>query len=163
MDEVTDDLENGLGEYEGEAWDDNGTPNNTSDDTKIDAIIWRKNKDGTYSGIKIGYNEETGNWDLDGANKVSLQWMRDHMYLPKYADDPNPTGAWFVGGKAPGYTHYGFEKFARFDKNGKPDPKGEQKTYTYGKDTVGPGYFIPIPCDPRKQTRFTIPIDTSWP
>ena len=127
MDEVTGDLENGLGEYEGEAWDTKGT-DDTSDDEPADVIIWLKNSDGTYSGFKITRNGST--WDLDGANKVTPQWMADHGYIPN-GTDPNPIGAWFVCGKNVNDPHYAIEKYARFDENGNPDEDGEQKPYTF--------------------------------
>lgn len=147
MDEVTDDLENGLGDYEGEAWDDNGTPDDTSDDIRTDAIIWIKNKDGTtYSGIKIEYNEGTEDWDLDGANKVTQQWMADHGYIP-HGTDPNPKGAWFVGRKQGNY--FSFEKFY----NNQP--------YSFG---VATSETI-IPYDPENPGRicFVISIVNVWP
>jgi len=142
MDEVTNDLENGLGDYEGEAWDNNGTPNDTSDDIPIDAIIWYKNSDGTYSGIKITRNG-SGGWDLDGKNRVSHQWMADHHYVP-HGDDPNPRGACFVGGRGDEGNVYVFTKYARFKKVGDkwvPDPEGEQMPYHF----KGQGNLIPIP------------------
>ncbi|MDD4663231.1 MAG: hypothetical protein PHD83_01025 [Caldisericia bacterium] len=127
MNEVTNDLENGLGDYEGEAWDTKGTTD-TSDDEPADAIIWLKNSDGTYSGFKITRNGLS--WDLDGANKVSLQWMADHGYIP-HGTDPNPIGAWFVCGKNVNDPNYAIEKYARFDENGNLDEDGEQKPYTF--------------------------------
>jgi len=147
MDEVTGDLENGLGEYEGEAWDDNGTPDDTSDDIKTDAIIWRKNKNGTYSGIKIGYNEGTGKWDLDGANRVTQQWMADHGYIP-HGDDPNPIGAWFVGRK-----QGSFFSFVKFSNN---------QPYNFD---VKLGATIIIYMDPKNPGRicFVISITNAWP
>jgi hypothetical protein len=158
MDEVSSDLENGLGDYEGEAWDDNGTPDDTSDDIPIDAIIWFKNSDGTYSGLKITRNG-SGGWDLGGKNRVSAQWMKDHYYLPKYADDTNPTGAWFVGGNKPGYPNYAFGKYARFDENGNLDPDGEQKPYHF----AGYGKYTPIPYDPSEEYYRLSDFNDFWP
>lgn len=147
MDEVSSDLENGLGDYEGEAWDTNGTPNDTSDDIPIDAIIWFKNSDGTYSGLKITRNG-SGGWDLDGKNRVSQQWMADHGYIP-HGDNPNPTGAWFVGGRKDNKDYYQFEKFYN------------NQTYSFG---VGTSTTI-ISYDPDNPGRvhFLIHFEHAWP
>jgi len=164
MDEVSSDLENGLGDYEGEAWDTNGTPDDTSDDIPINAIIWFKNSDGTYSGLKITRNG-SGAWDLDGKNRVSQQWMADHHYIPN-GDDPNPTGAWFVGGRKDEDKDYSFEKYAKFDENGNPDPNGEQKPYTFD---VGSGLTKPVPHPPYNKDskqhiiRFVVAVENAWP
>lgn len=146
MDEVSSDLENGLGSYEGEAWDDNGTPNDTSDDIPIDAIIWFKNSDGTYSGLKITRNG-SGGWDLDGKNRVSQQWMADHHYIPN-GNDPNPTGAWFVGGRGDEDNHYQFEKFY----NDHP--------YNFG---IGGNIIIDEEPDDPGRVHFLIRIEDAWP
>jgi len=146
MDEVSDDLENGLGDYEGEAWDDNRTPDDTSDDIPIDAIIWFKNPDGTYSGLKITPNGSDG-WDLDGKNRVSAQWMADHHYIP-HGDDPNPEGAWFVGGRKDDEDDYSFEKF--YDNH----------PYNFG---IGGNTIIDEEPDDPGRVHFLIPIEDAWP
>jgi hypothetical protein len=112
--DICDDLENGLGDYEIEAYSyDNSTTPPTK--TPVDLIVWRKNSDGTYSGIRALRNG-LGGWDTDGKTGISRQEMCQMGYIPCQGDDPNPDGAWFVGRKLPSQGRWEFEKY----HNGKP-------------------------------------------
>jgi len=99
------DIENGTGDWEGEAYDKSTEP-----PTPIDAIIWLKRKDGTYTGFKITYSN--GSFGLDAKTQCSKNCMITAGYLDD-GPDTNPDGAWTVGGRNPSNNNnwWYFEKF----------------------------------------------------
>jgi hypothetical protein len=104
IDEVCDDIENGLGSYSGSTFDQDGNP--------IDLIIWFKKSDGTYCGFKITYTGDGTNhsWDLEAKNNVSLDCMHYLGYIPSSGDN-NPDGAWSIGSKKSGASRYGWQNY----------------------------------------------------
>jgi hypothetical protein len=123
IDEAAEDIENGTGDWEGEAYDKSTEP-----PTPIDAIIWLKRKDGTYTGFKITYSN--GSFGLDAKTQCSKNCMITAGYLDD-GPDTNPDGAWTVGGRNPSNNNnwWYFEKFARFN--------GVLEFYTIGTDAGG--------------------------
>jgi hypothetical protein len=104
VDEVCDDIENGLGSYEVSAFDQDGNP--------IDAIIWFRKSDGTYCAFRITYTGDGTNhsWTKEAKNDVSSDCMHYLGYIPS-SGDYNPTGAWSIGSKNPGATRYGWQNY----------------------------------------------------
>ncbi len=147
INEVAEDLENGEGDFEGEARDGNGDP--------VDLIIWRKNKDGTYTGIKMEMDGQ-GGWNLDGRVRVPRSVLCPFHYLPCQGDDPNPDGAWFVGHRRAGETYFKFIKYGWVEC----EKRGLIWTqYYFG---CAPGGFIPTPVN-SGTVSFLIHFLDAWP
>ncbi|MCK5848686.1 MAG: hypothetical protein KAH01_05765 [Caldisericia bacterium] len=126
IEEIAEDIEDGLGSYSGSAYDADGNP--------IDLIVFFKKSDGSYVGFKMDYSSSGNSWGLDAKSNISHDCMVYLGYIP-YGTDSNPDGAWSIGsrsgGSVPG-TRYGFQNFARFDDDGNVDPYGTQQQYWYG-------------------------------
>jgi hypothetical protein len=138
MEEVAEDIENGLGFYTGEAYDANNE--------KVDLVLYYKKHDGSYVGIRMDYSSSSDSWVLDAKSSISNDCMVYLGYIPA-AKDYNPDGAWSVGsrpgGSFPG-DGYGYQNYARFDENNDVDPYGTQKQYHFG---IGDGPDpVPTPC-----------------
>ncbi len=126
MEEVANDIENGLGFYTGEAYDANNE--------KVDLVLYYKTHSGSYVGIRMDYSSSSDSWVLDAKSSISNECMVYLGYIPA-EQDYNPDGAWSVGSRPGGSipeAGYGFQNYARFDDDGNKDPYGTQTQYWYG-------------------------------
>lgn len=151
MNEVANDLENGLGDYEGEAYDADGNP--------VDLIIWYKNADGTYTGIKMEMNGPD-NWDLDGRTNIPRSVLCLMHYITCQGDDPNPRGAWFVGSRGENETNWYFEKYGWIEVETENGKELVWCQYSFG---ATPGGHKPKCLQDNERHVFFLPSSSVWP